>query len=573
MKNLFIYLLFFILFFTTGCSESFLNTEDLTSKNDSNFPTTYDELNQSLMSVYAAQRNAIGGGQPWARPGMFFYSNLLSDDWIASGGPNDLPTRAAKVWKYSDIERNTNVWSCFYNAIYRANYTIEKCDQVPDLTTDEKNKVLGQAFYLRGSCFFDLCRTYNQVPLTLSTVPKNLPKASVDELYGAIAKDLKNAIEMLPAVAFNNLPKSEYGLATKWAAQALMARVFLFYTGYYEKTALPLPDGNSVTKEDVIGWLEDCIANSGHALVSDFRNLWPYSYLSKDVYKFNGAHGGFSSDAEWRGESGDNEEVIYSIHYSVVGNHQTNGNVFLQFAGQPYNLIPWGRGWGHLNVNTNFYAKWPDEDLRKKATICDLKDTTESVLNHNGQPYNQFVPNVNIRNQTGLFVKKATRINLLGPNGKYMGMSTIYGRTPSNNERELFQNLVTMRFSDILLMAAELGSSNALTYLNMVRERAGLPPSPNVNLEVIKNERMYEFAFEGVRFYDLLRWHDYESAVNAMDDIPVIDKGVPTSLSYKGTFNTETGGFLYIPQSQISLSEGNLEQNPGWDGSAIYSGN
>ena len=61
------------------------------------------------------------------------------------------------------------------------------------------------------------------------------------------------------------------GHATKYAAEAMMARVFLFYTGRYEKNELP----NGTTKEEVISWIDDCINNSGHKLVSDQRNIWP----------------------------------------------------------------------------------------------------------------------------------------------------------------------------------------------------------------------------------------------------------------------------------------------------------
>ena len=56
-----------------------------------------------------------------------------------------------------------------------------------------------------------------------------------------------------------------------------MARVFLFYTGYYQQTKLPTPDGGSITKEQVIGWIDDLVDNSGRTLVPEFRNMWPYS--------------------------------------------------------------------------------------------------------------------------------------------------------------------------------------------------------------------------------------------------------------------------------------------------------
>lgn len=72
----------------------------------------------------------------------------------------------------------------------------------------------------------------------------------------------------------------EAGHATKWAAEALMARVYLFYTGFYGKDSLPLvtADGvGSISKSEVVAWIDDCVANSGHSLVNDYRNLWPYT--------------------------------------------------------------------------------------------------------------------------------------------------------------------------------------------------------------------------------------------------------------------------------------------------------
>jgi len=56
-----------------------------------------------------------------------------------------------------------------------------------------------------------------------------------------------------------------------------MARAFLFYTGFYGKSTMPVSGGGEVTKQQVISYLEDCINNSGHSLVSDQRNLWPYT--------------------------------------------------------------------------------------------------------------------------------------------------------------------------------------------------------------------------------------------------------------------------------------------------------
>ena len=71
---------------------------------------------------------------------------------------------------------------------------------------------------------------------------------------------MKKAIEdLLPTERYDAV---ESGRVTKWAAQALMARVFLFYTGYYQKESLPLPDGGEISKDQVIAWLDECTDTS-----------------------------------------------------------------------------------------------------------------------------------------------------------------------------------------------------------------------------------------------------------------------------------------------------------------------
>ncbi len=79
-------------------------------------------------------------------------------------------------------------------------------------------------------------------------------------------------MSLLPNKAYTN---TEEGHVTRWAAQAMMARVWLFYTGFYQKYAAG--GRGSVTKQEVISMLDDCIRNSGHTLVGDFHELWPYT--------------------------------------------------------------------------------------------------------------------------------------------------------------------------------------------------------------------------------------------------------------------------------------------------------
>lgn len=110
-------------------------------------------------------------------------------------------------------------------------------------------------------------------------------------------------------------------------------------------------------------------------------------------------------------------------------------------------------------------------------------------------------------------------------------------------------------------MGAELGSSNAQAYMDRVRARVGLDPVP-ATLENIKNERRWELAFEGIRYFDLLRWHDEKLITEHRSDVEVYNQGIKTKISVP--FRAETKGFLPIPDEEIQRSEGMLVQNAGW---------
>lgn len=114
-------------------------------------------------------------------------------------------------------------------------------------------------------------------------VDRETPQAKPDEIFQQILSDFKKAIELMPAVKFRDIPTSELGHATKWAAEGMLARAYLFYSGVYGKDNIELQDGTTLSKEEVIKYVDDCIANSGHQLISDFRNLWPYSIQTRNI--------------------------------------------------------------------------------------------------------------------------------------------------------------------------------------------------------------------------------------------------------------------------------------------------
>ena len=127
------------------------------------------------------------------------------------------------------------------------------------------------------------------------------------------------------------------------------------------------------------------------------------------------------------------------------------------------------------------------------------------------------------------------------------------------------QDLVMMRYADVLLMHSEL--TETADGLNRVRNRVGLP-NVDYSLDNIKKERRYELAFEGIRWFDLMRWGDVETQLERQIGVKIINAGKETTMqAFGGGFTKryqETGGFWPIPKSQMDLSGGVLVQNKGW---------
>lgn len=544
----------------TGC-ERFLESEPTNLKTIDNYPATQQEAEQVLTGVYSL----LAAPDPLQT--SFLSSCLRSDEMLGGGGPSDISTKAiAQCQKWNESSFAV-AWKTAYKGIFRANVFIESINKVAWESDDVRRHMEGEARFLRAYYYFDLSRMFGNVCLVTSSEAVNVPRSPAAETYALIASDLKLAIEqLLPAERYDAV---ESGRVTKWAAQALMARVFLFYTGYYGKSSLPVASGGEITREQVARWLAECTDTSisGHDLVSDFRNLWPYSYVQD--YKFteeNGLH--------WEGDG--NKETVFAIKYSTnFANwdlpYQKSNQICLYFGlrGQDYRrTFPFGQGWGFGTVNPRLWEEWNDADPRKAGSMFTVRDRKEIRLYTYGGDSQV--------DETTFFQKKYTPINVWADETKttYVNYSMkLYGNKVENYMLNNTQDLVLIRFSDVLLMAAELnlGNGEAQTYLDRVRNRVNLPSVP-ATLENIKAERRFELAFEGVRFYDLLRWHDADRVLNEnqRDMTIYLNKNETTTKTI--TYRPETQGFLQIPLSEIEKSSNVLTPNPGWGSEAIYSG-
>lgn len=550
MKKIWIYSIIALLL--SGC-ENFLDTENLTKKDNSNFPKSAADAETALTGVYALLREMTPGedGQSF-----FLTAELLSDDRFGGGGPDDRRMHAVDRLKKVDDNMFADVWKQDYRAIYRCNMLLSSMDAIEWENEGVRNKLEGQTRFLRAYFYFDLCRLFGTVPLITSTEPVNNPRAAAADLYALIASDLKTAIEQLPSTRYSAANNAELGRATKWAAEALLARAYLFYTGYYQQESMPLPEG-SLSKTDVITYLDDCINSSGHDLVGDFRNLWPYSnvYTKKD-YKY-----AQDNDLEWVGEEGGNIETVFAIRYSSKATWDYpwyNNEVCLYSSPREPasvdDIFPFGIGWGVGTVNSKLWENWPSKDLRREASIMSVE---KEMPNYGWGADKQM-------NETGYLQKKYMAVNAYNDDGESVNYSRIlYPEIDSDYQLNNTQDLVIIRFADVLLMAAELKKDAAP--LNRVRARVGLDPVA-YSEEALRNERHWELAFEGLRYYDLLRWGIAGEALSQQNGVKVLDNMVETRMDMNDIAQRleATKGLMPLPKTQIDLSAGVLEQNPGW---------
>jgi len=559
MKRIYIITILSLVF--SSCSENFLDTKNLMEKTDQSFYRTPTDADQALTGVYATL-TMVNTPQ-----NIFIVSEQMSDECFGGGGQND-HAGAVDQFQQNNVNQYSSAWSTLYQGVFRANTLIRKMPQISGWTSDnQKNQIDGEVHFLRAYFYFDLMRMFGGyvngnvmgVPLITDPTNPNPVRATADAVYAQIASDLKYAITKLPSETYQAMDKSRLGHATKWAAESLMARVYLFYTGavYGSNTTLPLAESGTVSKQEVIDWVDDCIANSGHSLIADFRNLWPYSYSNLN-YKYSK-----DNNLEWIGETGNNTENVFSFNYSNLGQYGANSmttysNLINLYNGiRNQNNLPFGYGWGWNTVCPTIWSSWDDNDIRKAGSIYKVdNNAVEGLTNYLWYQDKQM-------DETGYWQKKYIPINVIAPDGhNYNYSCELYGRV-EDLELDNTQNVIMIRLSDVLLMGAELGSTKAQYYFDLVRTRVHLPSIP-ATIENIRNERKHELAFEGIRYWDELRWGTLVADLQATTGANIWNVGVATTYSPAIDRFNKTRGFLPIPQQEISLSNGKLVQNDGW---------
>lgn len=493
-----------------------LDLDPITQQTEKQFYRTEDDAFQAMTAVY----DVLEWSAPKNQNCPFeLVSEQLGDCCYGGGGnANDVPF----VVKMSRWQMDPNdptyggLWYKYYAGIYRANVFLQKIQGIEFKKEADKNQMIAEVRFLRGNFYFDLVRLFGNVPLILEPLEPGSYYTQMQEEASVIYRQIREDMEF---AVTNGLPEKvvagEAGRITKYAAEAMLARVWLYYTGAYGKTDL-----EGLTKTQIIAYIEDVVNNSGADLMENYA----------DIFKVANKN---------------NKESIFEIQYTSKGawgdwNYRegSDGNqaVILWAMREPSGDSPYASGWSFAPVRASLWDEFDQNDSRRGASLINME--TE------GFSYTPGYQN------TGIFNKKYTALKENEP-------------TDGSRELNFPNNYICIRFADVLLMAAELeletNAGNAQRYYERVVKRAmGNDYSvPAVTLPLILRERLLELALEGHRYWDLRR-QGLDAAKTAIEK-----ENATVGEEFKKTFDLKYQGLMPIPQTQITLCK-QLKQNAGY---------
>ena len=599
----------------TSCNDMLDTDPRVTELTAATFPGKPADVEALNAATYSIMNTLGGGDQSGILNNPFYWWSLMSDDCYGSGGLQDNVAKSLHHFTTASANQYEQDFILLYGGISRANNQIETIDNV-DWTgnTVQRNQLLGEGYFMRGLYYMWLTQMYGDVPLITKTTITDEMKQEVSAetaVFPQILSDFVSAKNLMKAERANGS-----GHADKYAAEAYIARAYMFWAGFYKKAG-ELAKGNppaidlveqegcsagSLSKEDVIAGLKDIVANGGYKLCEDFRSLWQYSnsLLWDEAHDGKGHAYEFIADMKREncfdqpGMGNGNTEEIFQIQFMnaskwAIGGTYNNPRMYSNYLscfwglrngatndnGKRDKTYPFNQGWGQGTPSVNLWQDWTAaetagnySDIRKLGTLIDLEHELASYTYEKGDC-----------EESGYGVKKYADVNLdacAADNDSWWSMCPGYSSSSLDNKQQgdHFEDFYLMRYADVLLMLTEL--TGDAQYMNQVQKRAGVPQTA-YSWQAIHDERRWEFALEGLRFNDLRRWSGIDSgetsiaakALQAQNGKSITVKGKKGSNMAHMTCSwtkryAATNGFLPKPQAQITLMNGKLKQNPGW---------
>lgn len=559
-----------------GCGEDFLDHPPQGTL-DENTLTTEKGIFSVLVGAYSSLDGFAEGshfGDPWASAGSnWIWGSVLSDEAFKGSEPGDM-VEVNPIERYEALPTNAmfrGKWGNVYNGIARANSVMDLISRTDNLPEEKAELFTAEARFLRGHYHFEVKRVFNNVPYIDETAVEQDFKVTNDvDIWPMIEADLQFAADHLP----EEMPA--VGRVNKWAASAMLAKVYMFQHKY--DLALPL--------------LNEIIANGN---TSDGQ-----AYGLMDCY-----HDNFNAETK------NNKEAVFSIQYSVNdGTVGTNGG-FGDVTNFPWPSGP-GGCCGFFQPTQNLVNSFKTDE--RGLPMLDTFNQSDVKHDRNVDPNDPFEPyegNLDPRLDWTVGRRGIPYLDW-GPlpgdgwiasksySGPYIAKKQTYYQSqegtlstasgwaggPNANNYEI------IRFADVILWAAEAeveaGSlEKAREHVNTIRARAKNgcvvtnedgTPAANYVIELyeqpwtdqvaarkaVRFERKLEFGMEGHRFFDLVRWG---IAAETLNEYLRVESSKYQFLS-GARFEEGVDEYMPIPYAEIVNSsidgQPTLTQNPGY---------
>ncbi len=565
----------------SACQEDLLEHENKNKLTADNWYQTKADFQMALNSCYTPLMDVGMFGRNYQH---LFWS--MSDRVLfETTGLDNLNIDPSTNWVYE-------TYQALYFGLYRTSMLISKLKEneedvskIENLTRADYDYFMGQAKAIRGAMYFYLVTIFNNPPFyNEKSIPvdylKNFENGVPEDFWMQLEKDLTDAISLLKPKS-----ESEEGRITVDGSRAMLAKALLYKHYYfYAKNGNSLSEDDKVDLRKAQSLFKDVMNSGENELIQPQepkkRNDYIYAVLCNTAYtdlvtKENNVYPAENNmESIWEVQYG--SETDYKNYVWLPGWMCPGSMYALWYSGHP-------ESYRNLSPHPDIYLQYEtegapepfDRDPRCYVALYfdgDTVDFREESEFYNAT-YLSFVNNKGVAYARGFYDdgEKWAVVQDGGWGGtKDIGIKKwsfplwdggykLSPDTDPNNRR-------IIRFADVLLMYAETclllqeDVADGLTALNKVRQRVDMPEITTLTRDAIIHERDVELAFEGHRWFDIIRWK--------FDDTWGIDiNELQWGLNPENSvipFQENKHEYLPIPLNEIDLSEGELKQNPGW---------